>query len=192
MNRPFTSFHVDALSRTRGSQEAPDAEYSIESGLFAKLEAFGYAASAVLVALYWSVFWSLNGLDKFLYRTDLGLVTWYGKDRSGQFAGYFTNLRLPAELIDGLLRYVGIWELIVTLPFLAALAAVLRGEFSARYTAFLRSGLLLSAMTFIAFSGFDVIAGDRAELREHGLYLMLVLVSGVVISVVYPGKSKAF
>ena len=36
-------------------------------------------------------------------------------------------------------------------------------------------------MTFTGFSAFDVIAGDRLELLEHGIYLSMIILSWFVI-----------
>ena len=39
----------------------------------------------------------------------------------------------------------------------------------------------MGAFTFIAFSVFDIISGDRAELLEHGIYLGLIILSWLVV-----------
>jgi hypothetical protein len=123
---------------------------------------------------YWGAFWALNGLDKFLNRTDLGLISWYGKDRTNQFTEYFTRLDIPVEAIEPVLFATAIWELAVAAPFFFVIAQVLRGLDNVKTESLLTWGYVLTALTFIGFSGFDVVAGDRAELREHGLYLALL------------------
>jgi len=85
-----------------------------------------------LLVLYWLLFWLMNGLDKFLHRSDVGIFTWHGKDRSNQFGGYFTNSGLSAEWINTLLYCTGIWELVIVVPLvitsLASLTLLLEIE----------------------------------------------------------------
>ncbi|MCP5081402.1 MAG: hypothetical protein GY948_06855 [Alphaproteobacteria bacterium] len=129
---------------------------------------------------YWFVFWCMNGLDKFLNRSDLGLFAWYGKDRIPQFTEYFSRMGVPSDYIDPVLHFAGLWELIVCMPFLGGLILAFASPSVPLFKTLLATGFVLSGLTLIAFSGFDVIAGDRAELREHGLYLILLIVSCVV------------
>ncbi len=122
---------------------------------------------------YWGVFWSFNGLDKYLNRSDFGLFSWYGKDRTEQFTQYFERLGIPLDAIDPVLYLTGIWELLVAAPFFYVIANVLLNTERRNTQALLTIGYVLTTLTFIGFSAFDVVAGDRAELREHGLYLAL-------------------
>ena len=110
----------------------------------------------------------------------LVLFVWYGKDRTDQFSDYFACVDLPAVLIDPLFYFAGLWEIIVAIPFVAALAHLSRWKTTQAWDRAVGPGFVLSASTPIAFSGFDVIAGDRADLREHALYLALLLVSYIV------------
>ena len=123
---------------------------------------------------------SSTALTKFLYRTDLGLVVWYGTDRTEQFGEYFDRLMIPSRHVDFVLYFAGVWELAIAIPFIAAAALMVALGRSARTERMVAWGLVLSAFTFIAFSALDVVAGDRAELREHGLYLALVFLCCVV------------
>lgn len=137
------------------------------------------AAQRALTAValgYWAVFWIMNGLDKFLNRTDIGWIYWYGKDRSEQFGEYFSRLELAPGAIDGLLAFTGVWEFVVAAPFIAALATLFFRPAFRFAQPFIYWGYFLTGLTLIGFSVFDVIAGDRAELREHGLYLALMFV----------------
>ncbi len=129
-----------------------------------------------LAAGYWCVFWIMNGLDKFLNRSDIGLLNWHGKDRSEQFAEYFSRLDITPAAIDPVLYFAGLWELVVAVPLVLAIAAIFVRPLFAKAQSFLFGGYFLTGLTLIAFSAFDVIAGDRAELREHGLYLALLFV----------------
>lgn len=123
---------------------------------------------------YWGIFWLMNGLDKFLNRTDLGLFSWFGKDRTSQFTEYFNRLGLDLGAIDPVLIFAGLWEVAVAVPLFWATALILRGQSHVRFEKILGWGYVLTAGTLIFFSAFDVVAGDRAELREHGLYLALL------------------
>ena len=125
---------------------------------------------------YWAVFWVMNGLDKFLNRSDIGWINWHGKDRSEQFGEYFSRLDLAPGAIDGLLVFTGLWEFLVALPLIAALAALVTRPASELAQSMIYWGYFLTGLTLIGFSAFDVVAGDRAELREHGLYLALMFV----------------
>ena len=40
-----------------------------------------------------------------------------------------------------------------------------------------RVGFLLSAVTLIGFTAFDVIVGDRAEVLEHNIYFALIVLT---------------
>ena len=137
----------------------------------------------LLLILYWFLFWTFNGLDKFLNNTDLGFFLWRGKDRTEQFARYF-DTDASNWFVDAAIYFAGAWELALGLLFLAAIALFLRASTAAarqRLTAALL-GLFISALTLIAFSILDVIAGDRAELLEHGTFLGIVLVSWLVMA----------
>ncbi len=131
-----------------------------------------------LVSLYWALFWLINGLDKFLNRHHLGLFRWWGKDRSAQFSSYFERLSLPTDGIAPLLVVTGLFELVIGALF--AWAMVQQQRFEAKANA-LGLGFWLAGITLIGFSVFDVLFGDRAELREHGLFLMLLWVSALLI-----------
>jgi len=128
--------------------------------------------SNVLV-VYWAIYWLMNGLDKFLNRKDLGIFTWYGKDRTEQFSGYFSNSAIPESWINSLLYLVGFWEILIFLCLAKSLSTLMRhSQFD---TEWLKLGMNLGAITFVIFSFFDVIFGDRAELLEHGTFLILVV-----------------
>jgi uncharacterized membrane protein YjfL (UPF0719 family) len=134
-----------------------------------------------IALLYWFVFWLMNGLDKFMHGTgvslaDRPLFTWFGKDRTEQFTKYFDRLDLPHDGIAPLLGTCGSLELGVALLF--ALAIVDRR----RFEAWLGAAFAASALLFLVFSVFDVVAGDRAELLEHGTYLGVVFVTAAFLA----------
>ncbi|WP_282609555.1 hypothetical protein [Pelagibius sp. Alg239-R121] len=154
----------------RGQLQRPHHKIAIGNPVAAQI-----ALNSVAIG-YWAVFWFMNGLDKFLNRSDIGWINWYGKDRSEQFGEYFDRLDLAPGAIDGLLAFTGLWEFLVALPLIAALAAILTRPNAALTQSLMYWGYVLTGLTLIGFSAFDVVAGDRAELREHGLYLALMFV----------------
>ena len=58
---------------------------------------------------------------KFLNRTDLGIFTWYGKDRSVQFGGYFEKTAVSDAWLHPLLYLTGVIEFLVFIPLFLAL-----------------------------------------------------------------------
>lgn len=121
---------------------------------------------AATVIVHWGLFWAMNAADKVLNGTDLGLFTWHGKDRGAQFGPYFADMGLPTGLTGPVLHFAFLWEAVAGALFLAALAR----------PHLLTAAFVVSAVTFTGFSAFDVVAGDRAELLEHGTYMALLLV----------------
>lgn len=133
-----------------------------------------------IALLYWFVFWLMNGLDKFLHGVSVSLAerplfTWFGKDRTEQFTKYFDRLDLPQEGIAPLLSACGAIELAVAGLFAFALAD------ARRFEAWAGAAFAASALLFIGFSMFDVVAGDRAELLEHGTYVGVVFVTAAFL-----------
>ena len=135
--------------------------------------------------LYWMVFWLFNGLDKFLNRSTVGAITWFGKDRSWQFGVYLENLGLPLDYVPGILTFAGFWELAIATIFLSALNVMLmvgKREQEASDRLFV-IGLFFSTITFVAFCAFDTVVGDRAELLEHSTYIAVIAVSFIGMAV---------
>ena len=135
-----------------------------------------------VILLHWFLFFLTNGLDKFLTGRDLLLFRWFGKDRTEQFGNYFGRADLPHEWITPAIYGAGAWEVALALLFLAAGFNGLRHDGEQPGNSAALSGLLLAVLTFTGFSVFDVIAGDRAELLEHNIYLGLVVLSWFVIT----------
>ena len=137
----------------------------------------------LLIIVHWFLFWAFNGLDKFFNNTNVFLFQWQGKDRAEQFARY---LQADASdwLVQATIYFAGAWELAISLLFLAAIIIFLRRSAGAGQERlnWAMLGLFLSALTLMAFSVFDVVAGDRAELLEHGTFLGVVLVSWLVMA----------
>ena len=129
-----------------------------------------------IALIYWFVFWLMNGLDKFMHGANvsvggLSLFTWFGKDRGEQFGRYFDRLGVPHDGIAPLLGFCGVLELGVALLFVGAL-------FSTRhFAAWAGAAFSASALMFIGFSTWDVVAGDR------GTYLGVLFITAAFLCV---------
>jgi hypothetical protein len=154
------------LDREEQARLAPDPSSAAASGLLQRLDA-RLPLSTLLLA-FWSMFWLLNGLDKFF-----NAPGFFGVTRDAAFVEYFGRLNLPPALALTSLYACGISEILLGLCFAAALV--------------LGAPVLInlcfkgSMVIFITFSTADVLFGDRAELWEHGTFLLLVLASVVVL-----------
>ena len=147
---------------------------------FLTRERVGDSAGALdgIIVLYWLVFWTANGADKFLHETNLGPVIWFGKDRAVQIHGYFSLIDGPLEWVDTVIYSIGIWELGMASVFAACGLFLLLYGAGAPYTVYLaRLGFLLSALMLIGFTAFDVMVGDRFEVLEHNIYFALVVLT---------------
>ena len=144
------------------------------------------------VVLYWAVFWLMNGLDKFLYGRSILAIRWHGKDRTDQFNTYLENIGFDPSLIKPLLTFAGIWEIILGLAFLLVLHRLFFRFSSSSVFRAISYSTAASVLTFVGFSAFDVVVGDRAELLEHGTYTVLLLVSWTVacMSTLIPSSAK--
>lgn len=129
-----------------------------------------------MIVLYWFLFWLTNGADKFFNDYNLLLFTWLGKDRIEQLGGYFNAINLPEEWVIPTLYTIGFWEIFISLFFLAACIFVLQNR-KQNVWKIARYGFFLTALTFIGFSVFDVIVGDRFELLEHNAYIAMVILT---------------
>ncbi len=133
-------------------------------------------------ALYWAVFWLFNGLDKFVFHSNLGLFIWYGKDRDWQFSVYLTNMNIPTEMVAPILLFAGTLEILLSLIFAIFVAIQLFNKNQAKntYVKIYEIGIKFSILIFIGFCAFDVVAGDRAELLEHSTYIGILAASYLV------------
>ncbi|MBP6010837.1 MAG: hypothetical protein KBA31_01310 [Alphaproteobacteria bacterium] len=135
-----------------------------------------------IALLYWFVFWLLNGMDKFMHGATVAaggtpLFVWFGKDRGEQFGKYFERLDLPTEGIAPLLATCGVLELGVAVLFGMALLG------TRMFEVWLGAAFAACALMFVGFSAWDVVAGDRAELLEHGTYLGVVFITAAFLTV---------
>lgn len=131
---------------------------------------------------YWCMFWTLNGLDKYFNRTDIGLLTWYGNDRDEKFAMYFERMALPESAVNPVLMFAGVWELAAAAICALAMVAFYKGAPIAEKMEKANQAMVFSAITFIGFCIFDVVVGDRAELLEHSTYIGVLIVSYILLA----------
>ena len=134
-----------------------------------------------IICFYWFLYWLMNGADKFLHGRDLLLFRWSGKDRISQFGDYFNRVNIPEDWINPVLYTLGFWEIALSLCFLIASLSRCGTLGEQKRWGIAMLGLSMGAFTFIAFSVFDIISGDRAELLEHGIYLGLIILSWLVV-----------
>lgn len=136
-----------------------------------------YLRLEYILYAFWAMFWTLNGLDKFFNGTMVQgpsgprLEGWFGVNRDAKFIDYFSRLHLPGELALGCLYFFAVLEVIVGITFLAILVnRKLPGVVN-------RVAFKASMLIFLAFSTGDILFGDRAELWEHGTFMILTLMT---------------
>jgi hypothetical protein len=136
------------------------------------------------LSFYWFIFWLFNGLDKYLPGTNLGLFTWGGKDRTNQFAGYLDKIDWSQDAFIYLMFMLFVIEIIIALAFLRAIVTILRLKDYGKYLPHetMKLPILLSILCFTGFSLWDVIVGDRAELWEHGTYIVALGTTWIIAS----------
>jgi hypothetical protein len=136
-----------------------------------------YLRLEYILYAFWTMFWTLNGLDKFFNGTMVEgpsgprLVGWFGVNRDEKFVDYFSRLHLPGELALGCLHVFAVLEVIVGLTFLVVLV---NRKVPGVVT---RLAFKTSMLIFLAFSTGDILFGDRAELWEHGTFMVLTLMT---------------
>jgi hypothetical protein len=119
-----------------------------------------------IVAIYWMLFWLLNGLDKFF-----NYEHFFGVDRDKQFVAYFASLDLPASLAGVSLYTFGVIEISLGIVFLIIVTH------GAKISGLNRFAFKATMVVFIIYSVGDILFGDRGELREHGIYMILTILS---------------
>ena len=134
-----------------------------------------------VVYAYWFLFWLLNGMDKFMHGASVSLggaplFTWFGKDRTEQFTKYFDRMDLPHEGIAPLLGTCGVIELGVAALFAVALVS------KSHFEQWSGAAFAACALMMLGFSIWDVVAGDRAELLEHGTYIGVVFITAAFVA----------
>jgi hypothetical protein len=146
-----------------GMAQQPHSLESDQEGILSRVNALFSIKRFLYV--FWAAFWLLNGLDKFFNGA------WFGVTRDAKMIGYFERLLLPPELAISFLYGIAIFEVMVGLVFLVTLLYP-RLPKNIRLLAF-KASMLIFAM----FSVGDILFGDRAELWEHGTFMILALLS---------------
>lgn len=165
-----------------------------------------------ILFLFWTLFWGLNGLDKFfngssqliterwasqgyLVDKDKNVVYsiqpsekigWYGVNRDAKFINYFKTLNLPPEVAVVSLYFFAILEIILAILFFWLFVRQFfdhTAEESDGKTSLIEDRTIhrlifkASIWIFIAFLTGDILFGDRAEVWEHGTFLIMTLVT---------------
>ncbi len=112
-------------------------------------------------------------------------IGWYGANRDDKFANYFSRLSLPPIIATSSLYFFAVLEIVLAfLFFWLFLKQFSRGEpedekvvnlFTDRTVH--RLIFKLSIWIFIAFLTGDILFGDRAEVWEHGTFLLMTLIT---------------
>lgn len=111
----------------------------------------------------------------------------YGITRDAKMTNYFARIGLPKWLALASLYVLGVFEVVLGLVFLALLAwsalpRVTRERKTGRLRHFtdrtihrlaFKGGIII----FLLFALGDILFGDRAELWEHGTYMVLCLIT---------------
>jgi hypothetical protein len=143
-----------------------------------------YTMRLVTISLYiyWFAFWLLNGLDKLINRTDLGFFIWYGKDRTNQFSIYFERLGWSQDLYTPIIIFLFLIEILIAFVFLWSIFVVFRlnNHKQLKYQIAIKSPIILSILCFTGFSIWGIVTGDRAELLEHGTYLIALSTAYII------------
>lgn len=112
-------------------------------------------------------------------------IGWYGVNRDDKFANYFSRLYLPPAIATASLYFFAVLEIILAVLFFWLFLK----QFSRNHPDEERKVNLYTDRTihrlvfkasiwiFIAFLTGDILFGDRAEVWEHGTFLLMTLVT---------------
>jgi len=158
-----------------------------------------YLQPVHVVYAYWSMYWGLNGLDKFMdglwapreecfFVSSAGSIAgsgrvtdcgWFGASRHDQISSYFAKL-FPdniVEILTPLILYpTAIFEIVLGVVFAYMLVRALWGRDEASH-AWHRFAFMGSILVFFVFSAGDILFGDRTELWEHATFMVLIVVT---------------
>ncbi len=162
-----------------------------------------------LILLFWCIFWGLNGFDKFFDgKNELNLENWstqgrvvdtegnvkykikpylpkgwFGINYDDKVVNYFKTLYVPKNAALGMLYTYAVFEILISLLFLALFIWQLLPEeredkknmFSDRtlHRIAFKASVFMFVIVSIAFQLF----GDRASLWETGTYLAMTLIA---------------
>lgn len=126
------------------------------------------------IVSFWSIFWFLNVVDKFI-----GGYTylWVGKDRFAQIGKFFASIGVDAPAYPlGALVFITILEIAAFVLITAALVKLIQKKEPRARTLYFY-GTLVGLIIFSFFSMGDQIFGDRFELLEHTIFWISIIVS---------------
>lgn len=112
-------------------------------------------------------------------------IGWYGVNRDDKFANYFDRLGLPQIVATASLYFFALLEIILAFLFFWLFLKqfsndepedVRKVNFFTDRTVH-RLIFKLSIWIFIAFLTGDILFGDRAEVWEHGTFLLMTLIT---------------
>ena len=133
------------------------------------------AASQVLVNEKGEVVYTVQPSQK---------IGWYGVNRDDKFANYFDRLNLPPIVATVSLYFFAILEIVLAFLFLLLFVKQFSkydpdNEKINLFTDRTIHRLVFKASIwiFIAFLTGDILFGDRAEVWEHGTFLLMTLVT---------------
>lgn len=158
----------------------------------------------MLLGGFWSLFWLLNGLDKFFNGAmepmlDKGLAKgvmldasgeitstlyafevngWFGTNRNAKTISFLGRLGVSEDMALGLLYSIGAVEVVLAVLFMLGL-----GAWMAKRPIHMAYSLLAykaSMVLFMAFCFVDILIGERVELWEHCTFLLVILASYIV------------
>ena len=130
-----------------------------------------------IILIFWSLFWSLNVLDKLIGGAHFLFV---GKDRFATFERFFDSLGLGEPIIANIALIITAG--LETFAFVFFCGALYhcskKNKDATRSWFFIGIALTLTTLTF--FSIGDQFFGDHSELLEHGIYWLLTILSWII------------
>ena len=129
------------------------------------------------ILIFWSLFWLLNVIDKFIGGAHFLFV---GKDRFAQIQRFFDSLGLGSPIVANIaLIITAALETFALVFFVGALYHFIRKNIEAARSWFF-VGIALTLTTYIYFSVGDQVFGDHFELLEHALFWFIALLSWII------------
>ena len=130
-----------------------------------------------LILIFWSLFWSLNVIDKIIGGAHFLFV---GKDRFATIERFFDSIGLANPIYANIaLIITAALEIFAFVFFFGALIHFIKKNIDATRSWFF-IGIFLTLTTFIFFTIGDQIFGDHSELLEHGIYWLLTILSWII------------
>ncbi len=129
------------------------------------------------ILIYWVFFEALTVIDKII--PDVTRF-WVGADFYTLFIKLFASLGLTHPIYATVaLALTALGETAVLVLFLLALYNLYRGR-AARSEYWFDRGVALSVLIFSFFSIGDQVFGDRSNLLEHGIFVIILIVSWAI------------